>query len=445
MTSEKRELRTRARLSQVHPSGVKHCPSEAVRRRLAYELRLVVDPQREIQALVDFDGRWPGTDAERRAAGHLVARLRSLGREAELEPTRVRPGYPLTHIVHALLGIAGSVLSVNKPLIGALLVLLAAVSTFGDLTGSFLLVRRLMPVRASQNVVSRSYGGKPGLLVLTAHYDSARTGAVFGRRVLERTATLSKLVRRPLGLFGAFFWSLVVILVCCILRIIGIDLLPVTVIQFIATVVLIVAVPLLADIALSGVVPGANDNASGVATVMRLADRFDDGLEHFDTLVLFPGAAEGFSLGMRAWLRRHRKELDRASTVFLNVDMAGHGTVRWHQKSGFVIPLAFHPALLRLCEELAEEHNARGIVRRTVSDAYSARSSGFPAVSVGCLNAMDYVPTYHQHTDLPSAIDDDALDRAYHFCSDLITLIDERIGPDLARDTPETVLSEEDS
>jgi len=334
---------------------------------------------------------------------------------------------------------------VNKPLIGALLVLLAAVSTFGDLTGSFLLVRRLMPVRASQNVVSRSYGGKPGLLVLTAHYDSARTGAVFGRRVLERTATLSKLVRRPLGLFGAFFWSLVVILVCCVLRIIGIDLLPVTVIQFIATVVLIVAVPLLADIALSGVVPGANDNASGVATVMRLADRFGDGLEHFDTLVLFPGAAEGFSLGMRAWLRRHRKELDRASTVFLNVDMAGHGTVRWHQKSGFVIPLAFHPALLRLCEELAEEHNARGIVRRTVSDAYSARSSGFPAVSVGCLNAMDYVPTYHQHTDLPSAIDDDALDRAYHFCSDLITLIDERIGPDLARDTPETVLSEEDS
>ena len=412
---------------------------------MAYELRLVVDPQREIQALVDFDGRWPGTDAERRAAGHLVARLRSLGREAELEPTRVRPGYPLTHIVHALLGIAGSVLSVNKPLIGALLVLLAAVSTFGDLTGSFLLVRRLMPVRASQNVVSRSYGGKPGLLVLTAHYDSARTGAVFGRRVLERTATLSKLVRRPLGLFGAFFWSLVVILVCCILRIIGIDLLPITVIQFIATVVLIVAVPLLADIALSGVVPGANDNASGVATVMRLADRFDDGLEHFDTLVLFPGAAEGFSLGMRAWLRRHRKELDRASTVFLNVDMAGHGTVRWHQKSGFVIPLAFHPALLRLCEELAQEHNARGIVRRTVSDAYSARSSGFPAVSVGCLNAMDYVPTYHQHTDLPSAIDDDALDRAYHFCSDLITLIDERIGPDLARDTPETVLSEEDS
>jgi hypothetical protein len=414
---------------------------------LAYEFRLVVDPLREIQALVEFDGRWPGTDAERRAAGHLVSRLRALGREAELEPTRVRPGYPLTHIVHALLGIAGSLMSVGAPLIGAALVLVAAVSTFGDLTGSFLLVRRLMPVRASQNVVSRGDGGKPGLLVLTAHYDAARSGAVFGRRVLERTATLSKLVRLPLGPFMPFFWSLVVIFVCCLLRLIGINPLPVIVVQFLATVVLIVAVPLLADIALSGVVPGANDNASGVATVMRLAERFGaaNGLEHFDVMVLFPGAAEGFSLGMRAWLRRHRKELDRAATIFLNVDMAGHGTVRWQRKSGFVFPLAFHPAVLGLCDELgeAEEHNARGIVRRSVTDAYSARSSGFPAVSIGCMNAMDYVPTYHQHSDTPDSIDVDALDRAYHFSSDLIELIDERIGPDLSRDTPETVLSEE--
>jgi hypothetical protein len=425
-------------------------PSEAAGGRLAYEFTLVVDPVREIQALVEFDGRWPGTDAERRAAGHLVERLRALGREAELEPTRVRPGYPLTHILHALVGIAGSVVSVNAPLIGAALVLLATVSTFGDLTGSFFLLRRLTPLRASQNVVSRETGdGKPGLLVLCAHYDAARTGALFGRRSLERTAALSKLIRRPLGPFVPFFWSLVAIFVCCLLRLISIDPLPVTIVQFIATVVLIVAVPLLADVALSGVVPGANDNASGVATVLRLAERFgggpDSALQHFDILVLLPGAEEGFLLGMREWLRRHKKELDRGSTVFLNIDTVGHGTVRWQKKSGSVFPLAFHPALVGLCQELGEEHNARGITRRGVSDAYSARSSGFPAISIGCLNAMDYVPTYHQHTDTPENIDIDALDRAYHFCSDLIELIDEHIGPDLERATPDTVLSEEET
>jgi hypothetical protein len=408
---------------------------------------LVVDPLREIQALVEFDGRWPGTDAERRAAVHLTERLRAIGREAEVEPIRVRPGYPLTHLIHALLGIAGSVLSVSQPLIGAVIVLFAAVSTFGDLTGGFFLVRRLTPNRASQNVVSRESSGKPGLLVLSAHYDAARTGAVFSRRSLERTAALGKLIRRPISPFAPSFWSLVAIFVCCLLRLISIDSLPVNVVQFIGTVVLIVSVPLLADIALSGVVPGANDNASGVATVLRLAERFGggSGLQHFDILVLFPGAEEGFLLGMRAWLRRHKKELDRASTVFLNLDTVGHGTVRWQTKSGFIFPLAFHPALVELCDELGEEHNARGAPMRVIADAYAARSAGYPAISIGCLNAMDYVPTYHQYTDTTENVDVDALDRAYHFCSDLIELIDERIGPDLARDTPETVLSEEEA
>jgi hypothetical protein len=407
----------------------------------------MVDPLSEIEALVEFEGRWPGTDAERRAAVHLVERLRALGRDAELEPTRVRPGYPLTHVIHALLGIAGSVVSVGQPLIGLVIVLVAAVSTFGDLTGSFFLVRRLTPGRASQNVVSRedSGGRKPGLLVLSAHYDAARTGAVFGRRTLERRAALSKTIRRPIGPFALFFWSLVAIFVCALLRVIGIDLLPVTVVQFLATVVLIVAVPLLADIALSGVVPGANDNASGVATALRLAQRFGGAnlLQHFELMVLLPGAEEGFLLGMRSWLRRHKKELDPGSTIFLNIDTVGHGTVRWQTKSGFVIPLAFHPTLLELCDELGEEHHARGVVARSIADAYSARSAGYPAISIGCLNAMDYVPQYHQYSDTPENVDPDALERAFNFCSDLIELIDDRIGPDLERDTPETVLSED--
>ena len=404
----------------------------------------MVDPLTEIDALVRFDGRWPGTDAERRAAVHLCERLRALGRDAELEPTRVRPGYPVTHIIHALLAIAGSLLSVSSPLAGIILVLVAATSTFGDLTGSFFLVRRLTPNRASQNVASREQRTKPGLLILAAHYDAARSGLAFSRRSLERTATLSKAIRRPLGMFGPFFWSMPVILICCILRLVGIKSLPVTVVQFVATVTLVIAVPLLADIALSDVVPGANDNASGVATVLRLAERFGGGsLQHFDLMVLLPGAEEGFVLGAREWFRRHKKELDRGSTVFLNVDTVGHGTVRWQTKSGFVLPLAFHPTLNDLCEELAEgEHQARGVVARRISDAYAARSTGFPAISIGCANAMDYVPTYHQHSDTPEHIDPDALDRAFFFCSDLIELIDERIGPDLARDTPETVLSE---
>src|SRR5918999_1187026 len=85
-----------------------------------------MDPLREIDALVEHEGRWPGTDAERRAARHLEERLAEMGRDVELEPTSVWPNYPVTHVIHALLAIAGSVLSVGAPLPGMLLVFLAA-------------------------------------------------------------------------------------------------------------------------------------------------------------------------------------------------------------------------------------------------------------------------------------------------------------------------------
>src|SRR6187431_3229152 len=181
--------------------------------------RMTVDPMQEIEQLVAFEGRWPGTDAERRAAQHLEQRLQALGRDADVEPASVYPNYPVTHAIHALIGIVGSVLSVYTPVIGAGLVLFATISAFGDLTGSLYLVRRLTGRRASQNVTSKESGGdKTGTVILTAHYDAAHTGAIFGRKAVERRATFGKLIRRGLGPFEPFFWSLAVILVCTLVR-----------------------------------------------------------------------------------------------------------------------------------------------------------------------------------------------------------------------------------
>ena len=316
---------------------------------------------------------------------------------------------------------------------------MTAVSAFGDLTGSFRLARRLTPRRASQNVLSGEDGGRPGALVLVAHYDAARTGAAFGPRLTERTAALGKLIRHPIGGFEPFFWSIVALLVCAALRLPGIHPLPVTIVQFAATVLLIVSIPFLVDIALSGVVPGANDNASGVATVLRLAERYGGDLDCFDVWVLLTGAGEGLQLGMRAWLRAHRRELDRRRTVFVCVDQVGLGTVRYARTEGFAIPFSHHRSLLELCDQIAEEdaggegrYGARAYVSRSATDAYTARLAGFPAVSISCLGALDYAHHHHLPTDTTENVDPAALERAFRFCSELIELIDERIGPQLA-------------
>ena len=409
-----------------------------------------MDPLPEIEAVVAFEGRAPGSDAERRAAGHLADRLEALGRSAEIEPIQVRPRYELVHLIHVVAAIVGSILLVSIPLVGTILLLAAAVSLFLDLIGSLELARRITPQRASQNVVSREDGDKPGTLVLVAHYDAGRTGAPFGPRMTELRARIGHRIRRPIGPFEPVLWSVLVLLVCGGLRLIGVHPTPVVVVQFVATAVLIATVPLIADIAFSGTVAGANDNASGVVTAMRLAERYGDDLDHFDLWVLLTGAGEGPLLGMRAWLRANRRSLNRRSTAFLCIDEVGAGTVRYVTKEGFAVAYAFHPALLDCCRQIEDEdsedrrYGVRAIASHSATDAFMARRAGFPAVSVTCRNALDYVPRHHLPVDVAENLDVDALDRAYRFCSELIELIDEQVGADLEREDAPGFVEQED-
>jgi hypothetical protein len=393
----------------------------------------VVDPAAEIEALAAFETRQPGTDAERRAANHLKRRLEQLGRDAEVEPILIWPRWHITHLVNALLAIAGSAVSVGSALIGTILVAIAAVSTIGDLTGRLPLIRRITGRRASQNVVSTEESARPGSLLLTGHYDTGRGGAAFGR-LDERRNALGKRIRRPIGPAEPFVWSILLLLITSVARLAGLHNTVLAVVQFVPTVALIVSLPYLADIALSGPVAGANDNASGVATVLRLAERYGGSLEHLDVWVLLAGSQEAGAVGTRAWLREHRRSLDPLTTIVLNVDEVGAGTVRYATKEGPLVALRQHPRLVALCRQLQreDEDDRRYLVEPTVArrptDAYAARARGLPAITISCAPA----PHHHRPADIPDQIDQRALDRAFGFCSELIELIDEEIGPDIA-------------
>jgi hypothetical protein len=392
---------------------------------------VVIDAREEIRALTGFSDRGAGTDAERRAAEHLRARLERMGRDAATEAAWIRPRWALAHTGYAVMGIVASAVATVAPVAGIVLAAVALVLLAGDLGGRVHTGRLLTGRRASQNVLSPESGGRAGTLVLVAHLDAGQSGFVHG---LGRWT--SRLTRR-VGPFGLIAWALLVILGCAIARAAGPDTTAISVIQFVGTVALIVALPLLADIALSDHVPAANDNASGVATVLRLAERYGGDLEHFDVWVLFTGGEEAFAEGMRAWLRRHRRELDPTTTIFLNVDAVGAGTVRYTRREGPLVSASLHPRLVELCRQIeaedAEEgrYHAKAIVSRSASDALAARRAGFPSITLSCRDEDDRVPESHGPADTPDRVDDGALDRAFGFASELVELIDERIGPDV--------------
>src|SRR3954452_16655856 len=328
----------------------------------------------EIDAVSSIRPRRAASEGERRTARELEERLREFGREVELQPTRVHPNFGLTHLIHAVAGIVASVLSVYVPAAGLLLALATTASAFGDLTGSFHLVRSLTPTRASQNVVSDEDGDKPGLIVLVAHYDAP----------LEAMLERGKLKLWPRAIFA----SLGVITVCALGRVIGIDAVWFTIIQFIPTVVLIALTPLFVDAMICETTEGRSDNAAGVATALDVARAPSDRLEHFDLMLVFTGASAHFGLGMRQWLRRHRKELDPEATAVIVLDNIAGGDAAYAVKEGAAVASRMHPALA----EIAGEAGGTSFESREVSDAYLARAAGLPALRISTTERGDVDP-----------------------------------------------------
>src|SRR5262245_19520451 len=292
-----------------------------------------------IRELCSFEGRGPGTDAERRAANALAARLRGMGRRAEIEPFFAHPQYAVVHLIHALLGIAGSLVATVQPAVGFALVLFAAASTYLDLNTRIYLVRSLLFRRVSQNVVSPgNRPDAPARLILMAHYDAARTGYVFSK-ASGRIRRLPRRLRLGLGPFRIFFWlGLAPLLPILGARMAGLDATWLNAVQAIPTIVLIIAAFLLIDIALSEIVPGAYDNASGVAAVLSATEELTTNApDNLDVWVVLTGSEESLCEGSRAFVRSNRKGLDRVTSYFLNVDSVSHGQIAYEVSQGAVI------------------------------------------------------------------------------------------------------------
>jgi peptidase M28-like protein len=383
-----------------------------------------------IRELCSFEGRGPGTDAERRAAKMLAGRLRQMGRRVDVEPTFVHPQYAVVHLLHAALAIAGSVVATSQPAIGFALVLLAATSTYLDLNTRFYLVRSLLFRRASQNVVSPgSQPHAPAKLILVAHYDAARTGYVFGRP-LTMLNQLPDRARVVLGPFRLFFWlGIAPLLPILGVRMAGVDAEWLSVLQIVPTILLIVAGFLLIDVSLSEIVPGAYDNASGVAAVLTAAEELKmDAPANLDVWVVLAGAEECLCEGMRYFVRDHRKELDRDSTFVVNVDSVSWGPVRYEVSEGAVISVPLDRELAELCQALAgaDERFAAEPMRYSLfDDALPAQVRGLRAITI----TDGYrAPWYHRHEDVPERVDAEALTRATEFVVGLARLLDRDVG-----------------
>jgi hypothetical protein len=307
-----------------------------------------------------------------------------------------------------------------------------------DLNTRLYLIRRLFFRRASQNVLSRGpLPDAPARVILCAHYDAAQTGRMFEPRTVERAARIQARLPFPIGPFRLIFWSLASLLPILGARMAGVDAVWLSLIQLLPTLILIASVFLLVDVALSGVVPGANDNASGVATALSLAGELDrDRPEHLDVWVLLAGGGWSLHEGMRSFVRAHRDQLPPDSTYFVLLDTVGAGHVRFEVATGWVVSLPMDRRLIEMGEALADadrqgedRYGARALRHPGFpGDGIAARVRGYAATTIACANELDIVPGVHTAADVPDRLDPAALERAHAFALALVRLLDRDVG-----------------
>jgi Peptidase family M28 len=367
-----------------------------------------IDSLAELEAILDLGRRAPGSDAERRSSLHLQQRLAALGREADVESFSIYPAWPLGYALLAAASVVASVLAIDAAAAGSALALAAALLTFLDASLLLPTARRALGRRASQNVVSWGGSDGPGALVLVAHCDAPRGG-------------IARRVRLPVGGVDLLFLAQLAVLACCVLRTIGIDGTALTIVQFIPTLGLIVAIALLADIALAGTRAGENDNASGDVLLLRLATRLGNRLEHFDVHVLFAGAQQAGGAGLRDFVKRHRDRLPRDRTVFVNLDAVGAGEVRYTRREGALLTARSHAQVVGLADQMVEDgFDAAALASRHASDGSAAAAAGFAAITITCSEQTT------------GRVEERALDRAEAFSTELVGRLDAELGPALS-------------
>jgi hypothetical protein len=319
----------------------------------------------------------------------LETRLRDSGaHEVRTESFRFQRRWIWRHGAHAVAGLGAAV--AGGPA-GTALAVATLASLEMELSGRSRWTSRFLPAGEGANVVARipAAGLAERTVVFVAHHDAARTGLLWR---LPRTT-------KPLGL-GAQLALALVALGCLagsrIVRVAGAAALG--------------ALTLLGlDVARSRIVPGANDNATGVGALLALTAAFArDPLERTDVIALFTDCEEVGLGGIEAWLEAHGDSLDRAGTLVVSLDTLGSGEPALVKRDG-----ALSATYAREDHDWAD----RGALRSAVpaprrvdlvapTDAIAARHAGLRALSVVSVDADGTLgPHYHQPTDTPENVD----------------------------------------
>jgi ketosteroid isomerase-like protein len=358
--------------------------------------------------------RTPCSPGERDAARWLAERMRAIdGVEAELEQEPSWGTFPPTATGLGLLGIVGAAFVLRgRRASGALLAAITYAGIVDEAQNGPRILRRVVRRRRTTvNVIGRA--GEPsgaGTLVVLAHHDAPQTGLIFDQTLqqllYERAPQLTERVKTAppqwwLGLAGPL---------CTLAAAIGHR----PALARAGAAIGALGAGFAADIWRSETVPGANDNLSGVAALVALAEMLRERpVAGLRVLLASCGAEETLQDGIRAFMARHRDELEPGRTWFVNLDTIGSPHLLMLEAEGPVWMEEYAGPWLRdqfaACAERLEVPLRRGYRARASTDSVIPSRAGYPIVTLVSMTDWGPPANYHLPSDVPEKLDYDSV------------------------------------
>lgn len=358
--------------------------------------------------------RLPTSPGEEAVATSLVSRYRALGLPARVEPSPATSSYALPiGMLSTIGGVAGAVAGVNRWAAAAVAVL-AAAAIADDVAGGRRWFRRVaIPRRYAYNVVAE--GGDPSAdrtIVILAHHDAAPSGVVFDQRPLRWIARHLPNLIEMAKTSPPTWWPVI----GAPLVVAAGALAELTWLRLVGTALCLVSVLAMVDIGRRKAVPGANDNLSGVAAQLCLAQALQaQPVAGVQLIFLSAGAEEALQEGIRGYARQHFPNLG-PQTWFINLESVGSGRLVLLEGEGPVVMRDYQAEFKDLAADCAAQLGIpliRGLRSRNSTDSEVPRRHGFPVATIVSLDQDKLIPHYHldsdtaEHVDLGS-VDDSA-------------------------------------
>ena len=266
----------------------------------------------------------------------------------------------------------------------------------------------------------------PAAVVITAHLDTHRTPLLF------RSPFWMTVFRRlmPAGL-GAMAVMLALFFVGIFISAPALRLVA------LAPGLVLVAVVVLMDQAdLTPYTKGANDNASGVAATLWLAEQLTHApLQHTQVHLVFTGCEEVGCYGADAYFSANRAGLQNAVHIVIDQIAAAGAQPVVVRAERFLVPAHSDAGLLAVAEKLIAAHPEWGARVVNLNAGYGELSvgvkHGLRAIAFGAIAPDGSSPHWHQPSDVMDAIDESTLVRVQEMVCAFLSEIDRQNAPDL--------------